>query len=1146
LLAASSGGVLFASAPALAATKYVKVSSFGSGGALPASPIGLGVEQASGEVFVADQESVQRFSPVSRATPSAGYSLGSPLAGSFTFAFGVGVDDSGGLSQGDAYVADEGAHVVDKFGATTSQFGAGATPLALSAPTDVAVDPANGEVYVSDFSNNVVDVFTPAGVFVSQFATGSGPSGLAFNSTGSDLYVADNNTGKIEEYDSSGNPVNQTAGPNAGTNIVDASGHALAAAVDTSTNDVYVDDQSSVAVYESSGAPIGSLGFQTGISFSLGIAVDSLTHTVFVSDYSNSVADVFGLVSLPGVSTGQTTGVTEMSATLEGTVNPEGQPVSSCAFEYGTSASYGQSASCQQTSAEIGTGSEPVPVSATITGLQPDVTYHYRLVASSAGGSEHGEDRTVTTPSRPIVDGESFSEVGSTRATLKAQVNATGSPSTYRFEYGTSTSYGFTTPQASLGSAQGDVGASAELTGLQPDTEYHFRVVAEDGHGTSRGGDVTFTTFPLGAATLPDGRVYEMVTPAENENANVYIPQAGGPDGEAVDGFTGRPFQVSATGGAVAYVGDPTSGGNGSDGGGAGNEYMAKRSPTGVWEHPVNIQPPGHLEAVYHEFSSELSVGILESPEPLLEGVPSGNVVYARASDGSYRALPGGYGGASADGSHLLVEKAGNLYDLLEGQLLSVGVLPEGKQSNGSSAAGVDDVISTDGSRIFFEAEGALYVRENNATTVQVDASQGPGSGGGGQFQTASSDGSRVFFTDSSQLTDDAKPGSGANLYEYDLISGALTDLTPSSSPPSILGVIGASEDGEYVYFVAEGVLAGNENGNKETAREGAPNLYLSHDGVATFIATLSPLDDATEPPGEFGSGFESGDWHSDPGHRTAEVAPDGSVVFMSQLSLTGYDNVSSGNKVEEVYVYDAGAGHLFCASCNPSGEPPVQGGDSYLPMSWSRTDQPHLISQDGSQVFFDSSEPLVTEDTNGKQNVYEWEREGADSSCPGKTPARPDGGCIFLLSGGTSSDASFLVGASATGGDVFVVTRAQLVPQDRNENFDLYDVSDDGPRQVSAPSCSGTGCQGVPPPPPIFATPASATFNGVGNFEPSPPAAVKPKAKPLTRAQKLAKALKACGKKPKRKRAACKAQARKLYGPKSKAKKSDRGGRGR
>jgi hypothetical protein len=205
-----------------------------------------------------------------------------------------------------------------------------------------------------------------------------------------------------------------------------------------------------------------------------------------------------------------------------------------------------------------------------------------------------------------------------------------------------------------------------------------------------------------------------------------------------------------------------------------------------------------------------------------------------------------------------------------------------------------------------------------------------------------------------------------------------------------------------------------------------------------------------------------------------------------------------------------------------------------FLPISWNNTSSSRWITDNGGRVFFDSSESLVPQDTNERQDVYEWER-GGEGSC---TQAS---GCIFLLSGGVSGSASWLEGVSENGNDVFIATRAQLVPEDQNENYDLYDARVDGLEPVAAPACTGTGCQGLPSPPPTFATPSSVTFEGVGNFAPpAPTPTVKTKAKTLTRAQKLAKALKACqAKQNKHKRAACEAQARKRYGPSVKSKKT-------
>jgi hypothetical protein len=141
-------------------------------------------------------------------------------------------------------------------------------------------------------------------------------------------------------------------------------------------------------------------------------------------------------------------------------------------------------------------------------------------------------------------------------------------------------------------------------------------------------------------------------------------------------------------------------------------------------------------------------------------------------------------------------------------------------------------------------------------------------------------------------------------------------------------------------------------------------------------------------------------------------------------------------------------------------------------------------------------------------------------------------------MSSGSSSEESALLDASENGGDVFFLSAAQISGADQDHAFDVYDAhicSEGGcppPTVGSPPPCvSADACRAAPTPQPgAFSAPASSTFSGVGNLIPAP--IVKVKAKP-TRAQQLAKALRACKKKPKRKRAACERQARKRYGAK-------------
>jgi hypothetical protein len=891
--------------------------------------------------------------------------------------------------------------------------------------------------------------------------------------------------------------------------------------------------------------------------------------------------------------------LTAYTATLRGVLNPkaEGDP-GTYEFRYRASATEcegaGEKGAPEPQGAAVGKKEEAVSVA--VTGLLPNTQYAVCLGAENTVGERVvGPPLTFTTPvGAPNVEAESFSNVGSSSATLHAQINPGGSLASYRFEYGPTAGYGSLTPLASLGAGSTGVSVLAQLGELQPDAVYHFRVVATNaGKETTQGTDTTFTTLPAGLLGLPDERGYEMVSPTANQNGNVYVQDAFA-FGVGID--TMMPFQASVDGSAVAYVGDPSLSGNGNVGNGGGNQYLATRAPAGGWT-AADITPPGSTTPYYEAFSNDLSTGILNSsdPTPLAPGAPTGtgNVLYSRTtSDGSYHPLftttPANkrflesyrvfgyagqglaFAGASSDLSHLLFEannaltpnavdggeEQNNLYDSIGEQLWLVNVLPNGTSEPNATfgspglESGPPDfshAISTDGSRIFWSAlngEGQpkrLYVRENDAQpqspldakgkclvpsdacTVQVDASQGPGTGGGGVFWTASSDGSRVFFTDESQLTSNSTAASGApDLYEYIVETGQLTDLTVDgnvSEHANVQGVVGASQDGSYVYFVANGMLAsGASSENCKSGRDGANtgcNLYVRHEGVTTFIARLSGADNKNIDPFALEGHF--GDWERALGQRTAQVTSDGRhIAFMSKQRLTGYPN----SQQEEVYVYDAGTRSLACASCNPSGAPP--NGRASVTPSFSDVYMHRWISDDGTRVFFDSSEALVPQDTNGLMDAYEWEQNGAGS-------CRRSGGCIYLLSGGTSKDGSVFADASASGNDVFIVTRARLVPQDGLETFKMYDARVGAPRPPTPPACSGTGCQGVPPAPPIFATPSSVTFNGLGNLPPPPS---PPVAKPLTRAQKLAKALKACKKKPKKRRAACEKQARKQYAP--------------
>ena len=340
----------------------------------------------------------------------------------------------------------------------------------------------------------------------------------------------------------------------------------------------------------------------------------------------------------------------------------------------------------------------------------------------------------------------------------------------------------------------------------------------------------------------------------------------------------------------------------------------------------------------------------------------------------------------------------------------------------------------------------------------------------------------------------------------------SLTDLTPlgaGEEHADVQGlVVGASEDGSSVYFVANGVLSGTEaNERGEKAQSGQPNLYRRHDGVTSFIVTLTAGD--------------SPDWAVSLAEFAARVSPDGRwLAFMSQRSLTGYDNrdASSGKPDEEVYLYDAnpdpGQRSLVCASCNPTGGRPhgieyehmaygIAGGNRvWEKNTWLAANipgwTPYKVDgalyqsrylSDSGRLFFNSSDALVPSDTNKTEDVYQYEPPGTgDCTEADGTFSVVSGGCVGLISSGSSPVESGFLDASENGNDVFFLTQAELVPGDVDTSYDVYDAHACSasspcppPPPPPPPACQGDACQS-PVEAPNDPTPGSLTFQGPGN----------------------------------------------------------------
>ncbi len=1026
--------------------------------------------------------------------------------GSFQRPEAVAVDSAGH----DVYVVDDAAQVVRRFdsegkpaaflaaepyvreneltGTPTGPFRFDTAPSTVELAVDDSGSPANGDLYVTDSDNGRVEVFGSSGSYLGEVnlslalpESGGEPCGVAVDTAGN-VYVAfSTSPGHIDRYTPvDGNPADDVFSEQVERVGESVGGEVCQIAVDKA-GDAYADRWSSGPLFEFTPTEFGEVapvGREVDGSAN-DVAADSKDGHLFV-DEGAQVAE----------------------------------------YEDGGGA--------------IGTPFGPVSES---RGIGVDGSNGNVFVTESVGGRV--DVFMPSGPSAPVVRNEFAANVTSETATLGAEVTPRFRDTHYFFEYGFDTSYAGgkapAAPGVDIGSGFSPEPVQAEVKGLAAGAVYHYRIVAENELGITYGSDRTFVTPPsLGPSVLPDDRVWEQVSPREKNGGDIE-----GILNSERDTGSGTPFQASPDGDSITYMSLAAFGDAQSDP--RASQYLSTRG-SDEWS-TQDITPPmlsgtygnvGH-GAPYKAFSSDLSRGLLISGDikpianpPLAPNAPAGYQNYYRHSfDGeSFEPLltstpssedPEAFGmefeGATPDLSHVLFatdaalapntvdDREQNIYEWTNGLLEPVNVLPGGTPAPGAVVGSVIEglrggsfegtTISDSGSRVFWSYRGSLYVHKSGGSSVQVDASQIGAAGGGGLFRVASADGSRVFFTDSVRLTSDstahASAGEeGEDLYMFDVETDQLTDITVDSNPEdfngaSVQGTLGASANGEYVYFVAKGDLVG------AGAVSGEDNLYVWHDGEARFIATLSRQDEsAIVIPESF---RPAGDWNPSLGRRTVRVSPSGEfVVFMSAAVLKssnfpgGYDNrdLASGDPDEEVYLYDAGSASLVCVSCNPSGGRPI--GPASIPAGTHSEEggnasagksvyQPRVLSEDGGRVFFESADALVPQDTNGQIDVYEYE-----------------GGHDYLISGGKSNEESSFVDASVNGSDVFFVTRQQLVSGDTDNLVDLYDAREDGgfPQSPASQPCSGEGCRPLLSQEPVFGAPPSAVVGVSENLKPA------------------------------------------------------------
>jgi hypothetical protein len=702
LLASGALGALLVcfalcAAPAIASKTRFPKETFGSA-AQPsfANDWGMTVDQSSGDLLVIDAgaNSISRFK--ANGEPSNFSALGTntidgkgpgadqtPQNG-LTFRLSnevqiaIAPPGSAAGTEGDIYVTQSfPQHLIDIFsagGAYLGQLtGAGAASFSTGigvSPCGVAVD-SGGHVFVGGSLQEKIYKFTPTanpaknsdGVIFSNFSTsgvsrpctmvsGAGPSAGSLFVAGSlgGLFKLNGVSGALQYQVDSKAFTTVTVDPVSG-HVFGASGSAI---------EEY--DAGSASSSKVSTTPPGGGGFGSAE----GIAFAGATNSLYGAFASSANVKVFGPVApyLPNVVTGAATNIEGTSATLHGTVDPDGAPVEECFFEYGLTAAYGQTTPCAETPASLGSGEAAVPVHADIAGLDPATEYHFRLLAKNANGTESGADAEFKTSSPPVITDETAEGVGTVDAKLRAQVNPEGFATTYRFEWGTDASYGNSTAEIALGLVDKAGHTVSRFIGsLQPDTTYHFRVVATNKIGTAEGEDRTFRTFavpfaPSGScpndlfrigpsANLPDCRAYEMVSPVDKEGADILAfkttiarPASIYRSADSGERFTYSAYRSFGDAQSAPYT----------------SQYLADRDPAQGWS-TRGISPPrgvvsgGPLvgqETEYNAFSPDLCSAWLihekTTAAPLAPGAPEDtDVLYKRSNcgtaAGSYEAL---------------------------------------------------------------------------------------------------------------------------------------------------------------------------------------------------------------------------------------------------------------------------------------------------------------------------------------------------------------------------------------------------------------------------------------------------------------------------------------------------------------------------
>jgi len=894
----------------------------------------------------------------------------------------------------------------------------GTSASGFSYASSVAVDQKEDVVYVLDSGTDALFKFDLEGNPVdfggsSPDVSGNELSGLtikdgqavqvAVNSTTHIIYLtageAFGGSTSIQAFHANGDPAMFTKGPNPGTNEIGGFEAVQGVAVDSSGN-VYISgtptengfNNNDVSIYSSSGALLVEHILITGNFASGNIAVNSegVVHIPTPYGPTRYIPSEYPITSDTTYTEDQETfgSAVAMSLAIDPATDEVFVVEGAYAGEPERIAVYDQEGTLLNTfggPGEAGELDRPAGVAIDSAAERAFVVHN-----PEGGPAQLEIFQRQWCVCAPSIEATFASEVSGDSAKLWARVNSNSLETTYWFEYG---------PQdcelggcekapldgASIPPAHQAIRVSQSVAGLQPQTLYHYRVVAENEEGTVEGPDRTLTTQGSGLGfQLSDSRVWEMVSPPDKHGALLV-------------GIGQGQIQAAEDGNALAYLSINTieEGSEGSRVWEAAS-VLARRGTEG-WRSedistahdrvvPLTVGNRGE----YKLFSSDLSRSLVhprgatllspqasdrtpylrENTEPgVYTPLVTGKEGFANVPPGTeFGGNPGAtfgplaLAGATSDLDHVVLSSCSQfgctslgpgpgLYRWSAGQLHPVSELPAGEGGDvvsavlGSGLGSVRHAISEDGSRIFWTPTAggdysgvtgpALYLRDTVAEeSIRLDVVQ-PGASGAGEnrpaFNHASADGSVVYFTDSRQLTADASP-SGRDLYrcEIGMVEGSLgcATLTDISAP-----LAGSGESAD----VQGQVPAMSDDGSRlyfvaRGVLDQAPNergdvAIAGEPNLYLFEEEGGVRFIATLSMDDRPSWGSLGAVHGDAPSISADASPSGRYfTFMSERSLTGHYNVdaASGEPTEEVFRYDAASERLDCVSCNPSGGAPL------------------------------------------------------------------------------------------------------------------------------------------------------------------------------------------------------------------------------